>query len=344
MKKLVVIGALLAALAIAVWLVRSQPAGEASTAKSSQPASPSPPPPPPAARESADLATDAKPPDPVVLAPAVQSARTTDAPPAPINEQRARPTAAARTDEAKQLAECRARWRREHTAEQVARASETKDSGWAYATEQKLREYLSGRFKTIPIEVLGIDCRETFCEVKAQSFVPEGAHEFQTALAEVGKESWNDFSGSAFSQTEDASPVVYTGEVRRRRSYADTYQRDDDPELIACANLLGRQTQQARATRDAEPRDTGWADQMEQLLRMHLATQLTQHPVDQLEIICKTSFCQIKAKGKANEALLALQKAMAAVESEPWANMRHGEGGTSGYGDSWTADFTLIRR
>ena len=237
MKKLVVIGASLAALAIAVWLVRSQPAGDASTANSSQPASPSPP--PPAARESADLANDAKPPEPVVLAPAVESAGTTGARPAPIDEQRAQPTAAARSDEAQQLAECRAMWEREHRAEQVARASETKDSGWAYPTEQKLREYLSRRFETIPVEVIGIDCRTTFCEVKAQSFVPEGAQEFQTALAEVGRESWNDFTGSSFSQTEEASPVLYTGEVRRRGSYAATYQRHDDPKQIACATLVG---------------------------------------------------------------------------------------------------------
>ena len=341
MKKLVVIGASLAALAVAVWLVRSQPAGDVSTAKSSQPASPSPP--PPAARESADLAEDAKPLEPVVLAPAVGPARTTGARLAPIDEQRAQPTAAARTDEARQLAQCRARWARENTAQQVARASETKDAGWAYPTEQKLREYLSRRFKTIPIEVIGIDCRTTFCEIKAQGFVPEGAHEFQTALAEVGKESWNDFTGSSFSQTEEANPV-YTGEVSRRRSYASAYQGHDDPEQVACANLLGRQNQQQRAARDAEPRDTGWADQMEQLLRMHFATQLTKHPLEQLEIICRTSFCQIKAKGKSDAALIALQKTTAALESEPWAILGSGAGGSSGYGDYWTADFTLIRR
>jgi hypothetical protein len=235
-------------------------------------------------------------------------------------------------------------WARDHAAEQVARAYEPKDPAWAYPTEQKLREYLSRRFKTIPIEVTEIDCRTTFCEIKAQGFVPEGAQEFQTALGQVGKESWNDFTGSSFSQTEDVTPVVYTGEVRRRRSYASAYQRHDDPRQIACANLVGRQNQQERAARDAEPRDSGWADQMEQLLRMHFATQLTKHPVEQLEIVCRTSFCQIKAQGKSNDALIALQKATDAVEREPWADLGSGQGGSSGYGDHWTADFTLIRR
>ena len=105
-----------------------------------------------------------------------------------------------------------------------------------------------------------------------------------------------------------------------------------------------REHRAEQVTRASETKDSGWADQMEQLLRMHFATQLTKHPVEQLEIICRTSFCKIKAMGKSNDALLALQKAMAAVESEPWANLRGGESGTSGYGDSWKADFTLIRR
>jgi hypothetical protein len=35
---------------------------------------------------------------------------------------------------------------------------------------------------------------------------------------------------------------------------------------------------------------------------------------------------------------------MMAVESEPWANLRGGDGGSSGYGDMWTADYTMHRR
>jgi hypothetical protein len=82
---------------------------------------------------------------------------------------------------------------------------------------------------------------------------------------------------------------------------------------------------------------------MEQLLRMHLAAQLSKHAVE-LDISCKTTFCGIKAKGQSDDALLALQKAMTAIDSEPWANLRNGGGGITGYGDRWTADYMLHRR
>jgi hypothetical protein len=335
MKKLIVIGASLAILAVALWFMRSQPADEASTAKSPERASPAAPP------------HDLKPPESGAPAPASEPARTSGvqpAPDSPPDQQPSQPTSAKSTDEKQQLAECKAMWERQRTAEQVARAAETRDAAWAYATEQKLHEYLSRRFKTIPIEVTSIDCRATYCEIKAQAFAEEAAHEFTTALSDVGKESWNDFTGSSFSPAEEAGKSIYRGEVRRRQHYGTPFELHDDPRQVACFTLIGRQNQQQRDTRDAEPRDSGWADQMEQLLRMYFTKELSRHPVEQLEIICRTTFCQIKAKGTAQDALLALQKATNGVESEPWANLRSGESGSSGYGDHWTADFTLIRQ
>lgn len=243
------------------------------------------------------------------------------------------------------MARCRAMWERERKAEQAARAAETKDLAWAYRTEQKLHEYLSRRFQTTPIEVTAIDCRATFCEITGQSFVAEseGDNEFNLALQGVQQEPWSDFTGSSFSQSVDAGKVVYSGEVRRRQSYATASEQSESPEEIACMKLVSRQDQRERAVRDAEPRDHGWADPMEQLLRMHLAAQLSKHPVE-LDISCRTTLCRIKAKGQSNDALLAFQRAMMGVELEPWANMRSGQSGTAGYGDSWTADYTMHRR
>jgi hypothetical protein len=77
---------------------------------------------------------------------------------------------------------------------------------------------------------------------------------------------------------------------------------------------------------------------------MYFTKELTRHPVERLEIICRTTFCQIKAEGMAPDAVLALQRATNGLQSEPWANLRSGEGGSSGYGDRWTAEFTLIRQ
>jgi hypothetical protein len=341
MKKLVAIGASLAALAIAAWLLRSPPAVDAGTAKSPEIAAPLPA--PAGRRESAEPVPAAEPVEAVALAPARESARAPGARSAPPQEQPSRPPAESRLDETKQLAECRALGERQHKAEQAARAAETKDLEWAYATEQKLREYLSRRLRTTPIEVTGIDCRATFCEIRGQGFLPE-SDEFRLAVAGVLQESWSDFIWSSDYPTVQAGKVVYGGEVRRKQSYATAFEeQEDSPELVACTKLAGRRNQQERAARDAQPRDLGWADQMEQLLRMHLAAQLSKHAVD-LDISCRATFCGIKAKGQSDGALLALQKAMTAIDSEPWANLRNGGGGITGYGDRWTADYMLHRQ
>jgi hypothetical protein len=343
MKKLVAIGALLAAFAIAAWLQRSPPASDAGTAKSPEIAAPLP---APAAgrRESAEPVPAAEPVEPVAPAPARESERAPGARSAPTQEQPSRPPAESRLGETKQLAECRARRERQHKAEQAARAAEAKDLAWASATEQKLREYLSRRLRTTPIEVTEIDCRATFCEIRGEGFLP-ASDEFRLAIAGVQQESWSDFTWFADYSTVQAGKVVYIGEVRRKQSYATAFEEqvDSSPELIACMKLAGRRNQQERAARDAQPRDLGWADQMEQLLRMHLAAQLSKHVVE-LDISCRTTFCSIKAKGQSKDALLAMQKAMTAIDSEPWANLRNGLGGTTGYGDHWTADYTMHRR
>jgi hypothetical protein len=334
MKKLIVLVASLAALAIAAWFVRSPPAGDAGTAQS------------PAVGSPAERAPVAEPSEPVALAPARESARAPGARPAQIEQPPSQPPAAGRMDEAKQLAECRALWERGRKAEQAARAAETKDLAWAYRTEQKLREFLSRRLRTTPIEVTAIDCKATFCEIIGQGFPPE-SDEFRLAFDGIHQESWSDFTGSSFSHTVQAGNVVYSAEVRRKQSYATALQeqQDSSPEHIACSKLVGRQNQQERAARDAQPRDTDWADQMEQLLRMHLAAQLTRHPVEQLDIDCRTTLCMVNAKGRSNDSLLALRRAMKTVDSEPWANLRNGVGATSGYADgSWTAEYTLHRR
>ncbi len=242
------------------------------------------------------------------------------------------------------MEKCRAMWERERKVEQALRAAESDDSAWAHAMEAKLHEYLSRRLRTTPIEVTGIDCRETFCEITGQGFVPEGDDEFRQALMDVQQQSWSDFSGSSFSQNVEAGKVIYTGEVRRMESYASFRQQRETPEQVACTRLLNRQQQREREALDAQARDHGWADPMEQLLRMHLMTQLKKHPLDELEIVCRTTVCSIKAVGRSSDALLAFQMAMNAVESEPWANLRSGDAGSSGYGDTWTADYTMHRR
>jgi hypothetical protein len=248
-------------------------------------------------------------------------------------------------DEAKQAAECQALSKRGRDREQAARDSELKDPAWAYEMEQKLREYASRRFRTTTIEVIAIDCRTSFCEITAQGFVPE-SKEFYDGLQGAGKESWNDFTGTSTSHTEEAGKIRYHGEVSRRQSYRQQnyYSEREQEQVAACIQLGNQQDQRKRATRDAEPRDAGWADPTEQLLRQYLVAQVAKHPVEQLDITCRTTFCQIKASGRGTESYLAFQKAAQEAASEPWSDLRNGGGGGSGYGEGWQQDYMLHRR
>jgi hypothetical protein len=247
-------------------------------------------------------------------------------------------------DEAKQAAECEALSERRRRREQLAHDSEQKDPAWAYAMEQKLREYTSRRFQTTPIEVMAIDCKTTFCDITAQGFVPESNTEFRDALEAVRKEPWNDFTGISSSHTVEGGKILYRVEVSRKQSYRTQDQHAEQEQVLACMRLLSQQDERKRALRDAEPRDVGWAGPTEQLIRQYLVAQVVKHPVERLEITCKTSYCQIKASGRGTESFLALQKAAQEVASEPWSDLRSSGGGGSGYGDEWQQDYTLDRR
>jgi hypothetical protein len=302
------------------------PAGDAST--------------PPVASPQTELAsTDASEPRQPQLptrnasAPAVASA----------SSESTAPVTGPSADEKQQQAACDAIAKRQSMRERAARDAERKDLAWASSMEQKLHEYTTRRFRTSQIEVIGIDCKATYCDIRAQSFSPETEIEFDQGITAVRAESWNDFTHVSMSHTEEAGKTLYHAEVRRQHSYADLPE-DPDEERFACGQLHGRDLQRERAARDAQPRDAGWADPTEQLIRQYLVAHTAKHPVEKLDVSCKTTFCQIKASGRGTESFLALQRAAQQVASEPWSDMRSGEGGTSGYGDKWKQDYILLRR
>jgi hypothetical protein len=101
----------------------------------------------------------------------------------------------------------------------------------------------------------------------------------------------------------------------------------DEKLWAACASASNEEGQRKRAAMDAEPRDTSWADPMEQLLRQYLVEHTAKHPPDKLEITCRTTFCELKATGRTEAFALEFQKASQEVGSEPWGNLRNGEGG-----------------
>lgn len=254
------------------------------------------------------------------------------------------PSTALLTGEEHQQAACAAMWESKAKRGQAVLAAEPKDPAWAYAMEEKLRDYMARRFQGTQIDVIKIDCRTSYCEITAQGVV-ETATKFAEGISAVASEPGNDFSGSGTSHTEEPDKILHHGTVSRKQPGAAPRADRPDAAELACIDLANQRQQRRRTAEDAQPRDASWADPTEQLLRQHIVGLLVKHPADQLDINCKTTFCQIKASGHTRESLEALQKATQDAAAQPWAeNLWLAGAGGSSSGDIWKHDFTLYRR
>jgi hypothetical protein len=170
-------------------------------------------------------------------------------------------------------------------------------------------------------------------------------NEFNNALEDVKQEPWSDFTGWSQSNETVGGKLTSRVELRRKQSYVTPFEAESDaPENVACMRLISQHNQRERVARETQPRDPAWADQMEQLLRQHIASRLVKHPVLQLNIDCKTTFCLLRAWGQTQDSQRAFVQASHEAAAEPWANLRIGETGNTGYGDSWRSDVTLHRQ
>jgi hypothetical protein len=347
MKKLAFVIASVAALVVAAyWILSPRPAAvarlpAAAPATSATPGNAAPAP-------IRDEPVQPKAVEPQHATPLSEPKQPPNAQNVPSNQARPRsaPIAPGPKDEKQQMAACSTLWDSQKKREQAAHDAETKDPAWAYATEQKLREWAARRLRATSIEVIAIDCKTTFCDLVAQGFGQESSNEISNALEDVHKEPWSDFTWSSLSNTTEGRKVTYTVELRRKQSYATPFEAEsDDPENVACERLISQQNQRERATRDTQPRDPAWADQMEQLLGQHIANRLVKHPVQQLSIECKTTFCLLRARGQMKDSQRAFVQASHEAAAEPWANLRVGETGNTGYPDGWwRSDVTLHRQ
>lgn len=238
--------------------------------------------------------------------------------------------------------------------EQATRDAEPKDPAWAYPMEQKLREVVSPRLQTKQIEVISIDCKTTFCELRAQALGPETNEGFNRVMEGVREQPWNDFTGLAITNDTDSGNRLHYARVSRRQSSQTAREEVDDMQravlqaeeqaLAACTAQQVERQQRELDARNAEPRDSSWADPMEQLLRQHITAQLVRRPFEHMEIVCRSTFCEIKATGKTTEAYLAFQKVSQEAAAEPWSDMWVTQSGGGAYGEDWHQEVTLTRR
>jgi hypothetical protein len=254
------------------------------------------------------------------------------------------PAAAPLTVEQQERAACRAVSERRRARERAALDAEPKEPAWAYPMEQELREYLTQKLQSGRLELLGIDCKTTFCEIKAQLLDPEGSTEFNAAISGISGKPWNDFTGTGTSLSEDSGKTFYSAHLTRPQFKESPQPPQEAQAEAACTARSIEKQKRERTARDAEPKDAGWAEPMEQLLRGYLTTQLSKHPAERIDIDCRTTYCRIAGSGRTNDAYLAFQKFAQAAADEPWANLRNGEGGGSGDGVTWKQEYFLYRR
>lgn len=246
-------------------------------------------------------------------------------------------------DEGPQMAACRELWDSRRKREQAAHDAEAKDPAWAYAMEQKLREYASQRLRGTSIELEQVDCKTTFCDLLMEAFDPDSANEINNAMEDAKKQPWSDFTGTSFAKTSEEGNT-YRVELARMRSYRTPFENADSEQDLACMRLISDRNLRERAARDAQPKDPSWAEPMEQMLHQYLTTQLGKHVPERIEVDCRTTYCRIAAEGRTNDSSMAFQKIAQAAAAEPWADMRNGEGGASGQGDDWKQEYFLYRR
>ena len=114
--------------------------------------------------------------------------------------------------------------------------------------------------------------------------------------------------------------------------------------MAACHARWDSQKKREQGAHDAEAKDPAWAYGMEQKLREYASQRLRETSIELREVDCKTTFCQIKAGGETEDSQRLFQQASQDAAAEPWVNLRIGEAGSSGYGNTWSADVTLYRQ
>ena len=332
MRKLVAFVIASAAIVVVVYLVRTPSATDAATATATATAAIA------AARERRQQQANV-PADDV----SVDVTDTGTGPP-PTDREHSRPVTVPLTVEQQQQAACTALAERKKARKRATLDAEPKDPTWAYSMEQKVREYLTQRLAASQIEVIEIDCKTTFCEIKAQGFVPEASGEFNAAARAASEPSWNDFILGYTLESEESGKRLLYGQLRRNQ-FKEIPDRPEDAQAeAACWARLIEKRQRERAARDEEPVDASWAEPTERLLRQFFTRQLGKHPLEHIDIICRTTFCKVKAKGRTWDSFFAFQNAAMAVAEEPGSDLSTGGSSGGHHGDRWELEWLLDRR
>lgn len=215
--------------------------------------------------------------------------------------------------------ECWAAWyARQQEREKTARAAEPKDVNWAYEMEQLLAQFIAAHPQTRAIEVSSIECRTTFCEIKAIGN-PESSEAFSAIVEQALNEPWSTSTRNSLSSTSrDDGQQDFRAIIRRTSSSATSSATDHalssasniDEYECACATPEWqiRKAEIEAAARAAESKDVYWAYATEQRLQHFIAARPQAVVFQVSSIDCRTTFCEIKVVGLTDESTAVFEE------------------------------------
>jgi len=103
-----------------------------------------------------------------------------------------------------------------------------------------------------------------------------------------------------------------------------------------CMRLYSLQAKREQEKKDGEPRDTGWADSMEALMRQHIESNMSIRQYSKLQVECRTTFCLLRMEGVDEEARELANKLAQDIANQSWSEsiVHRGSGGDS-TGEIW---------
>ncbi len=96
--------------------------------------------------------------------------------------------------------------------------AEAKDPDWAYHTEQTLQQFLAKHPSAPQFDVLAIDCRTTYCDIRAAASSEAAWPVWQQVVYDITQQPWSEFgqTGSSSNPTEGGIGLVATLHRRPR--------------------------------------------------------------------------------------------------------------------------------
>lgn len=286
-----------AAAAVAVWILyQEQPAAPAADTPAAEHPSDSAVTPAHHSLEARDAGAPAREPDRVAALPAASKAAE------PAQEDWDAPC------------ECGAgRLTRKLEREKAAREAESKDINWAYEMEQLLGQFIAAHPRATTIQVSGIECRTSFCEIKAIGQA-DSWEAFIAIVEQTPNEPWSTLSLNKRMSSDfrddgqmDFHAIIERTSASTTGSAGDhllspALSVDEDECECATEEWQARKAEFEAAARAAEPKDANWAYATEQRLQQFIAADPRSTTFEISSMDCRTTFCEIKAIGQTEQS------------------------------------------